>query len=180
MKRPIVIFCFLIFSFSLFAQNYTPGDDGSKVHFVIKNFGISTGGDFKGVAGSIKFDPANLPVSDFNVSVDASTVNTDIEARDNDLRKSDFFDVKKYPQLLFKSTRVTKTNKAGYFYMFGNITIKGVTKEVKFPFTAKAQNGGYLFEGNFKLNRRDFGVGGSSISLSDELTVTLSVFAKAS
>jgi hypothetical protein len=44
--------------------------------------------------------------------------------------------------------------------MFGNITIKGVAKEVNFPFTAKAQNGGYLFEGTFKLNRRDFGVAG--------------------
>ena len=180
MKRSIISFCFFVFSFSLFAQTYTPVDNGSKVHFVIKNFGIATGGDFTGIAGSITFDPANPPASDFNVTVDASTVDTDIEARDNDLRKSDYFDVKKYPHLSFKSTKVTKTNKSGYFYMFGTITIKGVSKEVKFPFTAKAQNGGYLFEGNFKLNRRDFGVGSNSISLSDELTVSLSVFAKGS
>lgn len=178
MKRSIVIFCLFISSFNLFAQGYTPVDNGSKVHFVIKNFGIATGGDFTGLAGSITFDPANLPAADFNVSVDASTVNTDIEARDKDLRKSGYFDVQNFPRLSFKSTRVTKTNKDGYFYMFGNITIKGVTKEIKFPFTAKSQDGGYLFEGTFKLNRRDFGVGSSSISLADELTVTLTVFAK--
>jgi polyisoprenoid-binding protein YceI len=55
-----------------------------------------------------------------------------------------------------------------------------VTKEVKFPFTATARDGGsYLFEGSFKLNRRDFGVGGNSISLSDEVTITLSISTKA-
>ena len=168
----------LFFSTAVFAQSYTPKDAGSKVHFSIKNFGVATGGDFTGLSGSIKFDPNNLTTADFNVSVESKTVDTDMEARDKDLRKSNYFDVEKYPTLTFKSTKVTKTNKADYLYMFGNITIKGVTKEVKFPFKATAKDGGYLFEGSFKLNRRDFGVGGNSISLSDELTVTLSVFAK--
>jgi len=73
---------------------------------------------------------------------------------------------------------LSEDNKDGYYYLFGNLTIKGVTKEVKFPFTATAKDGGYLFEGSFKLNRRDFGVGGSSLSLGDDLTVSLSVLAK--
>jgi len=169
---------FIFLSASLFAQSYIPKDDGSKVHFVIKNFGVATGGDFTGLSGTIKFDPNNLAIANFDVSVDAKTVDTDIESRDKDLRKSTYFDVENHPKLTFKSTRVTKTNKDGYLYMFGNITIKGVTKEVKFPFKATAKDGGYFFEGNFKLNRRDFGVGGKSISLADELTVTLSVLAK--
>jgi len=62
--------------------------------------------------------------------------------------------------------------------MFGNLTIKGVTKPVEFGFSASPQNGGYVFDGEFKINRRDFGVGESSVSLSDNLTVTLSVFAR--
>jgi len=165
-------------SVQVFAQtSYTPKDDGSKVHFVIKNFGVNTGGDFTGLSGTIKFDPNNLSAADFDVSVDAGTIDTDIESRDRDMKKTEYFDVKNYPKISFKSTKVTATNKAGYLYMFGNITIKGVTKEVKFPFKATAKDGGYLFEGNFKLNRRDFGVGGSSMSLSDEVTVTLSVLA---
>lgn len=178
MKRLILSFSLFIFSLSVFAQNYAPVGNGSKVHFVISNFGIATGGDFSGLTGSIKFDPANLTASDFDVSVDANTVDTDVEARDNHLRRTEYFDVKTYPKISFKSSRVTKTNKDGYFYMFGNITIKGVTKEIKFPFTAIAKDGGYLFEGSFKLNRRDFGVGRNSISLSDDLTVSLSVLAK--
>jgi len=178
MKRIIVSFSVLILSFALFSQSYTPVDQGSKVHFVIDNFGIATGGDFKGLSGAIKFDPANLTASDFDVSIDANTVDTDIEARDNHLRKAEYLDVKTYPRISLKSTRITRTNKDDYLYMFANITIKGVSKEIKFPFTATAKNGGYLFEGSFKLNRRDFGVGKSSISLSDDLTVSLSVFAK--
>ena len=179
MKIQILAISFFLFSFIIFGQTYTPVDNGSKVHFVIKNFGIATGGDFKGLSGTVKFDPADPTTADFDVSVDASTVDTDIEARDRDLRKSGYFDVKNYPKLSFRSTKIAKTNKDGYLYMFGNLTIKGVTKEIKFPFSATAKNGGYLFEGSFKLNRRDFGVGGNSISLSDDLTVSLSVFAKA-
>lgn|SRR4030095_2924265 len=178
MKRLIFTLFILISSFGLFAQTYAPVDNGSKVHFVIKNFGIATGGDFSGLSGSIKFDPANLGSSEFDVSVDANSVDTDIESRDKDLRKAAFFDVANYPKLTLKSTKITKTNKDGYYYLFGNLTIKGVTKEVKFPFTATAKDGGYLFEGSFKLNRRDFGVGGSSLSLGDDLTVSLSVLAK--
>jgi polyisoprenoid-binding protein YceI len=178
MKLFTISLAFIFLSVTLFAQSYTPKDDGSKVHFVIKNFGVATGGDFTGLAGSIKFDPNNLATADFDVSVDANTVDTDIESRDKDLRKSNYFDVATHPKLTFKSTKVTKTNKTDYLYMFGKITIKGVTKEIKFPFKATAKDGGYLFEGNFKLNRRDFGVGGSSISLSDDLTVTLSILAK--
>lgn len=178
MKRAISTFAVFVFSVGLFSQSFTPADDGSKVHFVISNFGIATGGDFTGLSGSITFDPNDLASAAFDVSVDANSVNTDIEARDNHLRKGEYLDVKNYPKISFKSTRVTKTNKDGYFYMFGNLTIKGVTKEIKFPFTATPKNAGYVFEGSFKLDRRDFGVGGRSISLSDDLAVSLTIFAK--
>jgi len=179
MKDRALTFFLFIFSGLVFGQNFTPIDEGSKVHFVVDNFGIATGGDFKGLTGTIKYDPAQPAAADFDVSVDATTIDTDIESRDNHLKRTEYFDVKNYPRISFKSTKITKANKDGYLYMFGNITIKGVAKEVNFPFTAKAQNGGYLFEGTFKLNRRDFGVGGSSLSLSDNVTVTLSIVAKA-
>jgi len=164
----------------VFSQTYTPTDEGSKVRFVIKNFGINTGGTFDGLSGSITFDPASLATASFNVSVDSKTVDTDMEARDNHLRKAEYFDVEKFPKLSFRSTKITTTNKEGYLFMFGVITIKNVSKEISFPFKQTSKDGGILFEGEFKLNRRDFGVGGKSFSMSDELTVELSVFAKKS
>lgn len=161
-----------------FGQTYTPTDAGSKVRFVIKNFGINTGGTFDGLSGNITFDPSTLATASFNVSVDAKTVDTDMEARDNHLRKPEYFDVEKYPKISFKSTKVTTTNKDGYLFLYGIITIKNVSKEISFPFTQTSKNDGILFEGEFKLNRRDFGVGGKSFSMSDDLTVELSIFAR--
>lgn len=180
MKRFLTVALFSSLSVPFFAQTYTPTDAKSKVKFVIRNFGISTAGTFEGLQGTVNFDPGNPATASFEVSIDAGTVDTDIEARDNHLRRAEYFDVKTYPKIIFKSTRITKTNKEGYLYMFGTITIKGVTKEVKFPFKATPKDEGLLFEGEFKLNRRDFGVGRRSLSLSDELNVELSVFAKKS
>jgi polyisoprenoid-binding protein YceI len=170
----LALFCVI----TTFGQNYTPTDAGSKVRFVIKNFGINTGGTFNGLAGSVTFDPSNLASASFNVSVEAKTVDTDIEGRDNHLRKAEYFDVEKYPRISFRSTKITTTNKEGYFYMFGVITIKNISKEISFPFSQSTKDGGVLFEGEFKLNRLDFGVGGKSFSMADELNVELSVFAK--
>lgn len=159
-------------------SSLTPVDADSRVHFVIKNFGIKTGGDFKGLKGNIQFYPANPAASVFDVTVDASTINTDNESRDDHLKKTEFFDVATYKTLHFKSTKVTFSSTAGRFYMFGELTIKGVTKPIEFGFSATPKNGGYVFNGEFKINRRDFGVGESSISMSDNLNVSLSVFAK--
>ncbi len=170
---------FFIYSGSLCAQStLTPVDADSKIHFVIKNFGIKTNGDFKGLKGNIKFYPANLAASSFDVTVDAGTIDTDNDSRDEHLRKAEYFNTPTYKTIQFKSTKVVLSKVAGRYYMFGNLTIKGVTKPVEFGFAAKSKNGGYVFDGEFKINRRDFGVGGSSVSMSDYLNVSLSVFAR--
>ena len=176
-KRSLTVLALFVSAIA-FGQTYTPTDAGSKVRFIIKNFGINTGGTFEGLNGSITFDPASPATASFNVTVDAKTVDTDIEARDNHLRKEEYFDAEKYPKISFRSTKITTTNKPEYLYMYGVITIKNVSKEISFPFSQKAKDGGFLFEGEFKLNRREFGVGGKSFSMSDEVTVELSIFAK--
>jgi polyisoprenoid-binding protein YceI len=86
--------------------------------------------------------------------------------------------VETYKTIQFVSTKVALSSVPGRYYMYGNLTIKGVTKPVDFAFGATQKNDGYVFEGEIKINRRDFGVGGSSVTMSDKLTVTLSVFAK--
>lgn len=177
MKKTATVIILSLFTLINHAQTYTPTDAGSKVHFVIRNFGIKTGGDFTGLKGSIIFNPNALSSSRISVTVESKTVDTDNNMRDNHLRKSEYFDVEKYPVISFVSTRITQSTRAGRFYVFGNLTIKGITKPVEFGFSATPQNNGYLFEGEFDINRRDFDVGGSSISLSDELTVSLKVLA---
>ncbi|MBG9375651.1 YceI family protein [Panacibacter sp. DH6] len=161
-----------IASMAFVSAELKPVDTAEAVTFTIKNFGINTRGEIKGLKGTIKWDAANPAASVFNVTADAKTVNTGIEMRDNHLRKEEYLNVEKYPLISFASTSVTGNT------IKGNLTIKGVTKEISFPFTVKPSNGGYLFEGSFDINRRDFGVGGGSVSLSNNLSVSLKVQAK--
>lgn len=175
----LLLILFSTASVSLQAQKtYLPVDKQSSVHFVIRNFGIKTGGDFTGLQGIIKFDPDNFAASVFDVTVNANSIDTDNTMRDNHLRKADYFDVDNHKTISFKSTKVVLSSVPGRFYLYGDLTIKGVTKPVEFGFGATPKDGGYVFDGEFEINRRDFNVGGKSISLSDSLTVSLSVFAK--
>jgi polyisoprenoid-binding protein YceI len=160
------------------AQQYKALGDSSQVEFKIKNFGVSVSGSIKGLQGSVKFDPQHLDASSFDVSVQTSTVNTGIDMRDSHLKKEDYLSVDAYPKITFVSTKVSSSNKDGYLFIFGNLTIKGVTKAISFPFKAVANGSGYLFTGTFSINRKDYGVGGSSISMSDNVEVDLKVFAQ--
>ena len=158
-------------------RQFTPSDRESSVRFRIKNFGFNVAGTFTGLQGKIIFDPNNLATAKVEVSIDARTINTGIDLRDNHLRKSDYFDVENYPQIKFVSVKISPGTKSGTLFIFGRLTIKKVTKDISFPFTVTPKDNGYLFSGEFKLNRRDFKVGGGS-TISDNLTVMLSVIAK--
>jgi polyisoprenoid-binding protein YceI len=160
------------------AQNFTASDDGSSVTFTIKNFGIKTNGSFTGLKGTIAFNPKALATSSFNVTVNSNTVNTDNNARDKHLKKDEYFDAEKYPTITFVSTKISESTVAGRYFVVGNLTIKGITKPVQFGFSATPNTAGYKFLGEFEINRRDFGVGKSSMALADKLKVTLNVQAK--
>ena len=178
MKNIKILFAALLLSNTAFAQTYLATDEGSNVHFTIKNFGIKTGGDFTGLKGTIVFNPKALTTSAINVSVDANSVNTDNGARDKHLRKEEYFNVEKFPLLTFVSTKITESTTAGRFFVLGNITIKGITKAVQFGFSATPTATGYTLAGEFEINRRDFGVGGKSGVMADKLKVSLNVVAK--
>jgi Uncharacterized conserved protein len=156
---------------------YTPVDQNSSVTFKISNLGFTVPGSFKGLKGTISFDPDNLSQSVFDVTIDANTVNTDNNMRDEHLRGESYFDVNKYPVIRLTSTKISATNKKGAYLFNGKLTIKNTTKEISFPFTSEVSGTGYLFKGSFKMNRRDYNVGGFSI-ISNELDVFINVFAK--
>ncbi len=178
MKKIIGGLVFFLFVSTVNAQNYLPVDESSTVKFTIKNFGLTVNGSFKGLKGKVVFNPADLSTALMSTSVEAATINTGNATRDAHLRKEEYFDVIKYPRISFISTKIVSSINEGMYLMEGNITIKDVTKKIAFPFKAILTAGGYLLEGTFKIDRRDFGVGGNSMVLSDKLTVTLAVVAK--
>lgn len=154
---------------------YKPVDQGSSLTFAIKNFGIEADGKFSGLQGDVTFDPANTSTANFDVTIDAASVNTDNNLRDSHLRGESYFDVKNYPKIHLVSTKVTGKN--GSYVFTGKLTIKKQTKVVSFPFTATPTTDGMMFKGSFTMNRKDYDVGGSS-TISDNLTVSLNILAK--
>lgn len=153
-----------------------PVDANSKIGFNIRNFGMNTDGRLTGLKGSIVFDPANINTSFVDVSVNTSTIDTDNDKRDKHLRGTDYFNVAQYPTIRINGKpSLTKT---GSYVLTASLTIRGVSKQILIPFKATPQNGGWLFTGNFDINRLDFKVGKESMVLSDVVKVSLSIFAK--
>ncbi|MEI6263512.1 MAG: YceI family protein [Sphingobacteriia bacterium] len=165
------------FVFALSAQTIKPTDNGSEIFFSINNFGLSTKGSLSGLSGSIIWNTADLKTASFNVSVASKTINTDNRLRDEHLKKSDYFNVEKFPVINIQSNQIITGNKPGEFIMEATLTIKGVSKKINFPFNVISQNGNTIFGTNFEINRRDFGIGGGSISLSNTVKISLKVVA---
>src|SRR5579872_7144312 len=162
--RYLLFSCFLQLAIgSLSAQRaghaFTPADEGSTIDFTIKNLGFDSKGTFKGIQGTIVFDPANPAGDSFDVSIDAASVNTDNNMRDDHLRADTYFDVARYPRISFVSTSVSAVDKSGHYTVNGNLTIKGVTRPISFPFLATPAGNDYIFNGSFAINRRDLAWG---------------------
>lgn len=178
MKKIVVLFAVLfVVKTSVLAQATTPSDTESNVAFVIKNMGMNVDGSLKGLKGSINFDPNNLAAAFFDVTVDVNTINTGIEKRDKHLKTSDFFDAQKFPVIHIKTVKIVSKG-GGNYAATAVLTMKSTSKNIGISFTAKPGANGYLFVGSFTLNRRDYGVGGSSMVVGDDVTVNLTVQGK--
>ncbi len=177
MKNILLAPFVLLFAMSAQAQQkLVPADAGSKVHFVIRNFGINTNGEISGLKGQIIFDKNKLAKSSFDITAEVSSINTDNKKRDHHLRAADYFDVAKFP--LMRITGKPLLVKGNTYILKGNLTIKDVTRAIEIPFTATPQQNKILFTGDFKINRVEFHIGENSAILSDEVKITFQVLAQ--
>ena len=142
------------------------------IQFQIKNLGINTGGTISGLQANVQLNPAQPATSVIEATVDVNTINTDNEKRDEHLRSENYFNVAKYPKISIKSVAITKKSGDRYVGKF-NLTIKDKTKQFDIPFTYTENGSVANLTGTFKLNRLDFGVGGSSLVLGNDVTVTI-------
>lgn len=175
--KKVVLLVLLLAAVKLSFAQYKPVDKSSTIKFTIKNLGFGVDGSFTGFDGKIIFDPQHTAGSMFDVSIDASSVNTDNSLRDEHLKGDGYFDVKNYPRIHILSNYISATGKSGVYLLTGQLTIKNNSRPVSFPFTAVPFAGGYIFKGAFKINRKDFSIGGSS-TIADELEVFLNVTVK--
>ncbi|HIV73846.1 MAG TPA: YceI family protein [Candidatus Pseudogracilibacillus intestinigallinarum] len=140
--------------------------DGShtSVGFEVKHMMVSkVRGRFGEFTGTIDGDPADLANCTITFDIDVRSIDTSNEDRDNHLRSPDFFEVDKYPKINFASKKIVQTAE-DEFDIIGDITMKGVTKEITFAaeFEGKAVDpwgqevAGFAVRG--ALNRKDFGL----------------------
>jgi len=132
------------------------------VEFAVRHMMISTvKGVFKKFEGVIYGDPADVTTLRFEGNVDAASVDTGVEDRDNHLRSADFFDVENHPTLTYRSREVRPLGD-GEFEIAGDLTIRGITREV--PLKARLEGPGkdpwgyqrIAIEATARINREDF------------------------
>ncbi len=166
------------------AGTYTLDPAHTVIGFGVKHLGIAiVQGRFKDLAGTVEYNGQDPAKSRVNFSAKIASIDTGVAARDAHLRTADFFDAEKYPEMTFTSSRIEKAEK-GYI-MHGDLTIKGVTRPISFPFTisgaVKDPWGGTRFgaEATAELNRRDFGINygntlpGGGLDVANEVAIEL-------
>ena len=146
----------------------------SAVTFKIKNMGIGTEGKFAGLKATVYFDKDHLDKSTIEASVDTKTLDTDNSMRDSHLKKEEYFDVEKYPEITMKSVSFNHQKNENYNGIF-DVTIKGKTKRIKVPFTYTENGSNASFKGSFSISRSDFVIGGKSMILADDAQVAVTV-----
>lgn len=175
--KNFLVLLFVSFAASKEVQKLQPLDSADAVKFTVQNLGFTVSGSFSGLNGTILFDENNLPASFFNISINASSVNTGNNLRDKHLKDEDYFDAAKYPLIKIESVKIAKSVTTGYLVFFGKLTIKDKTQDISFPFKVVADQNNYRFTGEFKMKRRDFGIGGKS-TVSNDVNIKLNVLTK--
>jgi polyisoprenoid-binding protein YceI len=161
------------------ADNYVVDPIHSSVYFKISHFGLThVFGRFNEFSGSFTIDPDDPGKCSFALTIKTESVDTNNSKRDGHLRSPDFFNIKQFPTITFKSTGV-KAIKDGY-EVTGDLTMHGATKQVKFEVLGgrKAQVMGGVrtgFTTELSVKRSDFGVGGEQFTnaLGDDVRIAI-------
>ena len=148
------------------ARSWSIDPTHSHIEFGVKHMMFTTvRGQFSGFEGSISLDQENPSNSSVSVDIDASSIDTGVEDRDNHLRSGDFFDVENFPKIRFRSTAVRGAIvEGGSFTIEGELTIRGETRtvalEASFDGTGTDPWGGTRagFAAKTSVDRRDFGL----------------------
>ena len=143
----------LLSSFTVFTT-WRIADD-----YVVRFDGRGAEGTFQGLAGTVRFDPRDPTAGELDVTVDVRTINTGNTTKDRHARGEGWFDAARYPTIRFQSTRFGK-DKDGHT-VTGKLTLHGTTREITFPFTFTPVGSGGLFEGQFEVERKDYGIKGT-------------------
>ena len=171
-----------ISSAALAADEFKIDPNHSSINFAVAHMGVSTVlGRFTAFEGKIVYDDKDVTKSSVNVTIKTASINTDVTARDNDLRSDHYFDVEKFPEITFQSKSVEKSGNG--LVAHGTLTIRGIAKDVDIPFEMKgpadAGKGKVMgAHGSVTIEREDFGVGKATPMIGGDVKIDLYVEAR--
>jgi len=139
--------------------------DHSGAAFSVRHMMIANvRGQFCKVEGTVYFDPLNITDASIELSIDASSIFTGIQKRDDHLKSADFFDVDKYPAISFTSTRIHSVN-GNKAQVTGDLTIHGITRQITVSVEFSGPVNDPLGDGSSMgfavsaiINREDYGI----------------------
>jgi polyisoprenoid-binding protein YceI len=149
------------------------------IGFRIRHILTKVEGRFKSFDGTIWIDRANPSASKVDLTIQTASVDTGVEARDNDLRSPNYFDAATYPTITFKSTRVEPKGNDQYD-VTGDFSLHGVTKQIRVPVKAlgfapmgKMEKAG--FEISFPMDRREYGIAKGIPMVGEQVEINIQV-----
>ena len=187
-RQLLLWFILVVWPASLPAQTSSWNIDSahSAAQFSVRHMMISNvRGEFSKVTGTLTLNEKDVTQSSVQATIDVSTINTREPMRDNHLKSPDFFDVAKFPVMIFQSKKVAAEG-SGRLKVWGDLTMHGVSREILLevtgPTEAVKDPGGNLRRGivaSTVINRKDFGLtwnkaletGG--VLVGDEVTITV-------
>lgn len=143
--------------------------DGYSIAFKSKD----PSGEFKTMTGTIKFDENDLGNSKFELTFDVSSISTGNGMKNKKALTAEWFDAGKHPKITYSSTKIEKSGDD--FVVYGNLKIKGITKEKKVPLKVSKNGKDITFTGNFSVNRLDYKVGKASEVVPNAMNITYSI-----
>ncbi|QYR52798.1 YceI family protein [Lysobacter soyae] len=183
-----------LIALSLFALNagavertYTLDPGHTQVDFRWRHMGFSTPAAAIHVTdGVLKFDPDAPTRASVSLTMPINTIDTRVPDLDKHLMSADFFDAAKYPTASFKSTKVEREGNGNRYKIYGNLTIKGVTKPVVLDATLNHAGEHPMmkvpavgFDATTQIKRSDFGIAAFVPAVSDNIDIRITTEALA-
>lgn len=168
-KIALIFFTSVLLLNTSFSQDIKPN---ISVDFKIKNFGLNVAGFFGDVNISNNFSSKNLSDWTLEGIIKVNAIKTGIEKRDKHLLEEDYFNVNTYPEIKLVATNFKKISENKY-EVTTQLTIKATTKTIVIPIEIDTTKNQLKLNTYFEINRRDYGIGGSSFSMSNTAKITV-------
>jgi len=157
MSRAILLFA-LAAALPMMADAQTLLPARSEIGFSARQMGVSVDGRFTRYSAQVKFNPAKPEEATLTIAIELGSAVFGSPETEAEVAKPDWFDIKRFPQAVFRSTTARAIG-PGRYEVVGDLAIKGATQHLKIPVNYATAGDESVASGSFQLNRLDYGIG---------------------